>query len=200
MTPMPVPPSHNNAKEVDGDAPSTSLARLEDLFHQLQPQMVRQLHYRFPALTWSDAEDVVSEAFLYANRHWDRIGDLENLRAYLNRAATNRAIDILRRQRRVHVAEDDTLAHLVDQPQDDRNADSEVRAAVRQAIANMTPGRGRQVITLQEAGLSDVEIAAILGITANQLYVQRSRAIKILKRRLASYIRNTAARSGSKPQ
>ncbi|MEY2270997.1 RNA polymerase sigma factor [Streptomyces sp. BF23-19] len=162
--------------------------------------MAAQIHYRFRALTWSDAEDVVADAFLYAYRNWDRIGELDNLSAYLTRAAQHRAIDILRKQQRVSLADEDTLTHLIDHAADDQNPDSEVWAVVRQAIAGMTPGRVQQVITLQGAGLSDVEIAESLGITKNQVYVQRNRAIKALRRRLASHIRSNAPRSGPKPQ
>ncbi|MFF5447565.1 RNA polymerase sigma factor [Streptomyces sp. NPDC012888] len=206
MAPMPVSPSGHTAGEADagGTVTSASSARFEDLFQTLRPKIAAYVRARFPALSWSDAEDVAAEALQYAYRNWERIGQLENLTGYVTRTAHHKAIDMLRSLRRVTLADEATLVALIDETARDQVSeqmrDSEVWGIVREAVAGLKRGSLRHVVSLQAAGASDAVIAEALGITTNQLHVQRSRAIKELRRQLAAYIRDGHARKHVKAE
>jgi RNA polymerase sigma-70 factor (ECF subfamily) len=111
------------------------------------------------------AEDVTALAFERAYRRrmtFDRRRGQE--RAWLFGIARNAALDELRRRRRV--------ARLVAEPTDEREGGVEDgaevalrRTAVRAALAGLTP-REREIVALKfHAGLTNAELARVLGVS-----------------------------------
>ncbi|MFM9373336.1 RNA polymerase sigma factor [Streptomyces sp. Da 82-17] len=141
-------------------------------------------------------QDVAQEAFLSVARRF-RAGELDedvNVRAYLTRAALNLAKTRLRTERRLELAGDDLQAYLPEQrcgeaesgPYD---ADALVDL-VWPAIEAMPHSQRRQVVQLQSRGLTDIEIAAVLGMRADQVYRERHKAVVDLRRALVEFIRD----------
>jgi RNA polymerase sigma-70 factor (ECF subfamily) len=145
------------------DRTSTGWERFEALYRSSRDDV-----YAYVATLLRDraaAEDVTALAFERAYRRrrtFDRRRGEE--RAWLFGIARNAALDELRRRRR--------LATLVAEPEDTEAAglDDAVdvslrRTAVRSALAAL-PARDRELIALKfHAGLSNSEIAAVLGVS-----------------------------------
>jgi RNA polymerase sigma-70 factor (ECF subfamily) len=128
------------------------------------------------------AEDVTALAFERAFRHrrrFDRRRGEE--RAWLFGIARNAALDELRRRRR--------LASLMVDPEaaDDPLADDDAegvlrRSAVRSALAGLN-GRDRELIALKfHGGLSNGEIARVLGVSESNAGTMLHRAIAKLRK------------------
>lgn len=127
------------------------------------------------------AEDVTAQTFERAYRRrrtFDRRRGEE--RAWLFGIARNAALDELRRRRR--------LAALVRDPGDQAPGPEEDleaalrRTAVRAALAQL-PGRDRELIALKfHAGLTNGEIASVLGISESNAGTMLHRAITRLRR------------------
>ncbi|MGW6393350.1 RNA polymerase sigma factor [Streptomyces sp. NPDC055103] len=193
--------------EVDDgeDTESASQARFQDLYSELVPKLIGYVHSRFPGLGHFGAEDVVADVMITAYNHWDRLEHLENPTAYLFKSAAHRAIDMHRRLHRSRTTEDGAIATLtpgvvpahMDRAVDD--SDDEAAEVLRDEIRRMRPSRKREVVLLQASGLSDSDIAEALGITTNQVYVQRHHAVSELRKRLRQHIRNRPARTLSTP-
>jgi putative glutamine amidotransferase len=116
------------------------------------------------------AEDLVQEAFL---RLWQRapadLGAAERV-AWLQRTATNLALDELRRRRvRDHVVlEEEAIASLT--------RDGAEALAVREALARLSAHERLLVLLRFQAGLSYAEIAEMLAISAEAARKRVSRA------------------------
>jgi RNA polymerase sigma-70 factor (ECF subfamily) len=124
------------------------------------------------------AEDVTAQAFeraLRKRRSFDRARGSE--RAWLFGIARNAALDELRRRSR-------TASLLTDPPDeavaaDDPDADR--RATVRAALASLEP-RDRDLVALKfHAGLSNAEIAKVLGVSESATAMRLHRAVTKLR-------------------
>jgi RNA polymerase sigma-70 factor (ECF subfamily) len=126
------------------------------------------------------AEDVTAQAFERAYRRQRSFNPRRGTeRAWLFGIARNAALDELRRRRR-HAA-------LVVEPEDPANelalepADAERRAAVRAALAALEP-REREIVALKfHAGLSNAEIARVLGVSESNAGTRLHRAVTKLR-------------------
>ena len=125
------------------------------------------------------AEDVTALAFeraLRKRRSFDRARGDE--RAWLFGIARNAALDELRRRSRT--------AALVTEPPDEELADpadddAERRATVRAALASLDP-RERELIALKfHAGLSNAEIARVIGASESAAGTRLHRAVTKLR-------------------
>jgi RNA polymerase sigma factor (sigma-70 family) len=130
----------------------------------------------------SEAEDVTAQAFERAYRRRRSFKpERGNRRAWLFGIARNAALDELRRRRR--------RARLVAEPEDEGLAPphegAEVavrRAALRSAIAELSP-RERELVALKFfAGLSNGEIATVIGTSETNAGTKLHRVIQELRR------------------
>jgi RNA polymerase sigma-70 factor (ECF subfamily) len=130
------------------------------------------------------AEDVAALTFERAFRRRERFDPRRGTqRAWLFAIARNAALDELRRRKR-------TAALVVDPEDVDAGAaaaaddDDEAvlrRAAVRAALAALEP-RDRELVALKfDAGLSNGEIAAVLGISESNAGTRLHRAVRRLR-------------------
>ena len=128
------------------------------------------------------AEDVTALAFERAyrrRRSFDRRRGEE--RAWLFGIARNAALDELRRRRRV--------ASLVSDPEDEAEGSAEDgaelvlrRTAVRAALANLS-ARERELVALKfHAGLSNAELASVLGVSESNAGTMLYRAMEKLRK------------------
>jgi RNA polymerase sigma-70 factor (ECF subfamily) len=130
------------------------------------------------------AEDVTALAFERAYRRrrtFDRRRGEE--RAWLFGIARNAALDELRRRKRVARLVVDPEAEAEAGPLADDDADGVLRrTAVRTALAGLN-GRERELIALKfHAGLSNGEIARVLGVSESNAGTMLHRAIEKLRK------------------
>lgn len=136
-----------------------------------------------------DAEDVLGEVFLSAMRDISSFeGEASGFRAWLYRIATNRAIDLARRQRRRPEA---PIEEAAEQPAAEDPAREalgrEERARLWRAVDGL-PEQQRRVVTLRlAAGLSSAEIARVLGKRVGAVKALQHRALTGLARALGAY-------------
>ena len=131
------------------------------------------------------AEDVAALTFERAFRRRDRFDPRRGTqRAWLFAIARNAALDELRRRKRTAalvVDPEDVDASEATASGDDDGEAAVRRAAVRAALAALEP-RDRELVALKfEAGLSNGEIAAVLGISETNAGSRLHRAVRRLR-------------------
>lgn len=133
----------------------------------------------------TDAEDVVQSVFLklIRNQHLERLSDTPG--PYLRRAATNAALDLLRRRKSAGTVQWSDEAP--DPPADDvedpaRQLDSrELREVLRRGLAELSP-RMAEIFSLRYLeGLKNPEIAEAVGTSTGTVAVTLHRARKALQ-------------------
>ena len=162
-------------------------AQLEELF-RVHGRDVFKTAFRVTG-SESDAEDVVQTVFLrlLANRHAGRVRR-DEAGAYLRRAATNAALDALRRRRtRAAVPLDDappdTLADSA--PSAERQAGGAgLRRALRDGLARLNPRAAEAFVMRHLEGLTNGEVAEVLGTSAPVVAVTLHRARRSLQKHL----------------
>ncbi|HEX2077725.1 MAG TPA: RNA polymerase sigma-70 factor [Longimicrobium sp.] len=135
------------------------------------------------------AEDVGQDVMLELWRRRDTVAVEDSLRAYLSRAARNRALNYLRhermKQRTAPFAAGEASTHAAATA---RVQEEEIDAAVRQAV-DALPERCREVFELSRGqGLRYAEIARVLGISVKTVEAQMGKALRVLRERLAPWL------------
>jgi RNA polymerase sigma-70 factor (sigma-E family) len=129
------------------------------------------------------AADLVQEVLLRAHVRWGRIVLMDRPDLYLRRMVTNEHLSWRRRWhvRTVRPAADEVLAAHAEVAGDHAAGVSEEDAMWRRLEG--LPGRQRSVLVLRYyEGLSDVEIAAVLGTSGATVRSHASRALATLRR------------------
>jgi len=130
----------------------------------------------------SDAEDVLQTVFLRLLRKPEQCDAMEKPESYLRRAAINAALDIVRARQSIHLAE------LPELPDDAAHNDGELRQALARALAQLKP-RPAEIFTLRFLeGLSNPEIARMLGISQVLVAVIVHRTRQQLRQELRAYL------------
>lgn len=128
------------------------------------------------------AADLVQEVLLRAHVRWHRIGLMDRPDLYLRRMVTNEHLSWRRRWhvRTIRPAADDVLAAHAESRADHALGVVEEDAMWRHLAA--LPPRQRTVLVLRYyEGLSDVEIAGVLGTSAATVRSHASRALTTLR-------------------
>jgi RNA polymerase sigma-70 factor (ECF subfamily) len=166
-------------------------AQLEELF-RVHGRDVFKTAFRVTG-SESDAEDVVQTVFLrlLANRHAGRVRR-DEAGAYLRRAATNAALDALRRRRtRAAVALDEAPPDVLadEAPSAERVAGGlGMRRALREGLARLAPRAAEAFVLRHLEGLSNSEVAAALGTSAPVVAVTLHRARRSLQKHLTATV------------
>ena len=149
----------------------------ENLFRDHYPRLVRTL-LRLVGNS-GQAEELAADAFYRLHQHRIEQGSEQNLAGWLYRTAMNLGLDALRSNSRRSRREEQAL---VDRTMEETAANplyqllaDEQRERVRTVIARLTPSQG-QVLLMTSSGFACKEIAAVLGVKPDSLYVLISRA------------------------
>jgi RNA polymerase sigma-70 factor (ECF subfamily) len=149
----------------------------EDLFTEHYPRLVRTLLRLLgnPA----QAEELAADAFYKLYRQSGRLRPEENPAGWLYRTAMNLGFDALRSdsrrvRREERVSRENPMTETTENPLSDLLAE-ERRDRVRAVIAQLKPVQG-QVLLMGSSGYSCREIAAVLGMKQDSLYVLIARA------------------------
>jgi RNA polymerase sigma-70 factor (ECF subfamily) len=128
------------------------------------------------------AEDLTVETFWRIYRSHARFDPAGNFGAWAYRIASNAALDHLRKSRR----ETELPADLAADPEPDSAVQRETRDRIRKAFAQLPP-KYRLVATLALIEDEPYEkIAATAGISASLVKIQVFRAVRMLRKQLAS--------------
>lgn len=135
------------------------------------------------------AEEVAQDVMLELWRRRESMSVDESLRAYIVRAARNRALNHLRHERMKVRTAPHAAGPTVSQPDaPGRLAEDEIDEAVRRAV-DALPERCREVFELSRGqGLKYAEIAAVLGISVKTVEAQMGKALRTLRERLAPWL------------
>lgn len=171
------------------------LARLRGGDHGAFDQLFRQWYE--PAVRSASrilrdagvAEELAQDVFLELWRRRESLPPESSVGAYVLQSVRNRALNHLRHlqvQQRsvVHI---EALTEPAERS-DARLQTGELQVAVRDAIAALPP-RTREVFVLsRERGLRYGEIAAMLGVSVKAVEANMSRALRLLRARLAPWL------------
>lgn len=150
----------------------------EHLFREHYPRLVKTL-LRLVGNA-GQAEELAADAFYRLHQHQSEPRSDENLAGWLYRTAMNLGFDAVRANtRRSRREEQAQLERLTSDPPPGNPlyqllAD-EQRERVRTVISRLKPMQG-QVLLMGSSGFSGKEIAAVLGVKTDSLYVLISRA------------------------
>jgi RNA polymerase sigma-70 factor, ECF subfamily len=128
------------------------------------------------------AEDVTAATFERAYRKRRRYNPRRGThRAWLFGIARNAALDELRRRRRHTELESEPVDEAAQAPESELDT-SLRRAALRSALAGLTP-RERELVALKfYAGLANAEIADVIGVSESNAGTRLHRVIEKLRR------------------
>lgn len=121
-----------------------------------------------------EAEEAAQTAFVKIYERWDRVGTMANPAGYVYRAAVNANRS---RLRRLGLAMSRTLSLR----ETDAISESDDRDSIRRLLAQLPVSQREAVVLVEWLGLSDVDAAAILGISPGAVRVRLSRAKSTLK-------------------
>lgn len=132
------------------------------------------------------AEEIVQDVMLELWRRRETIRVQQSLQAYLFRAARNRALNYIRHEKVVQRGSVYAAAESVSAPVGDRALrEHEIDVALRAVLAELPP-RCREVFQLSRLhGLTYNEIAEALDISIKTVEAQMSKALRIVRARLA---------------
>ncbi|MEU9083364.1 sigma factor [Streptomyces sp. NPDC048357] len=155
-----------------------------------------ELRREFRTLSLATCQNVAQEAYLRVGRAAaeGRLKADTDVMAYLHTAARNLAVDKYRKQKRLRrhsvLMGGDALDVLPAQ----RTLAEEDREVLQQLvipqIRSMRDSQRRRVVELQSRGLSDGEIAVLMGIPVDRLHKLRNKAVTHLRGKLAGHIRD----------
>ena len=135
------------------------------------------------------AEEIAQDVMLEVWRRRESIVLEATLRAYLFRAARNRALNYIRHERVVQRA----APYAADEPSAPASAehalaDAEINRAVRAALEQLPP-RCREVFELSRVhNLKYAEIARTLDISIKTVEAQMGKALRLLRESLAEWL------------
>ena len=135
-----------------------------------------------------EAEDTVQNVFMRLWQNRERLGEVENVNAYLFRMAQNDIIDASRKFVRHQqllsewfsddVAAENPLRDLLS---------SEVENSLREAVEQLTDQQRRVFTMRREQGMSHVDIARQLGISVETAESTMKRALKSVRSYLVAH-------------
>ncbi len=131
----------------------------------------------------ADAEDVLQTVFLRLLRRTDDSDAMEKEGSYLRRAAVNASLDVIRSRQANPTVE------LVEMPGSETQGETtELRQALGRALSGLQP-RAAEIFALRFIeGLSNLEIARMLGISQVLVAVTVFRTRQQLRKELTTYL------------
>ena len=162
---------------------------LEDAFSRYQGELLGTLYYLVGNV--EDAQDALQEAFVRCWRNRRGVGQINNLRAWIFRVATNVARDIRKtawRRRRKRLPEDESMLAAADSsPEADLDRKEQVMLA-RRALMDLRPEEQEVFLLRQDGQMTYEEIGRSLQIPVGTVKTRMRLALGKLRKALASEI------------
>lgn len=182
-------------------AGKSALSDLEALYREHHDRIFR-LAYRVTG-DLADAEDVLQTVFLRLSRR-EKI-DLEpNPAGYLNRAAVNASLDLLRQRGRSPLVAVDDLSRLPigsdEADPEAMRARGELRDVIRRAVSELGAKSAAMFALKYFEGYGNREIAGVMGTSPMVVGVLLHRARGRVRQELADYLADLPASSDKKAE
>jgi RNA polymerase sigma-70 factor (ECF subfamily) len=162
---------------------------IADLFHRHHARVFRAAR-RIVGST-EDADDVVQTVFLRVMRREDPPLREDDAGGYLQRAATNAALDLLRRRKSARsepIGDADRLRGHAPSPEE-RTTGREIERRVREALAELTPRAAEIFVMRYFDGYGNREIARLLNTSWSTVAVTLHRTRAKLQKDLKGDLR-----------
>ncbi|MCC6801481.1 MAG: sigma-70 family RNA polymerase sigma factor [Anaerolineae bacterium] len=171
--------THDPAGGVTGDSAGDSAGRFQTVYTAYLPRLYGYVAARVDDA--AEAEDLVSEIFLKAVKHFDQLQAADALTTWLFTIARRTVADHYRRRRLPAVPYD----ALEDAPADDPLPDvvlarAENAAHIRQLVRTLPPRRQEVLVLRFFAGLRNHEIARVLELDEHTVASHLARGLKDL--------------------
>lgn len=158
---------------------------LKQLFDQHYPLLLADIYRLIP--DENTCQDLAQELFVDLWNKRESLDIHSSLRAYLRRAAVNKALNFIKASRRIQFESDDEISQIADTStadQQKREKQDSLEAALHQAIDQL-PEKCRLVFNLSRfEELSHREIAEQLDISVKTIENQITKAMKLLREAL----------------
>jgi RNA polymerase sigma-70 factor, ECF subfamily len=151
-------------------AEAKRVGTFEDFFHANYERLLRAMY-----LATGDryeAEELAQDAMARVLERWDRVRGVEDPAAYVFRVALNRRRSLLRR---FAVSVRRTPPHDPQGSSEPTRAVDE-RDAIRRALEKLPQGQREALVLFDWLGMSDLQAAAVLGISAGAARTRLHRA------------------------
>jgi RNA polymerase sigma-70 factor (ECF subfamily) len=158
-------------KELVLRARSGSATALEELVRRFYPSLKA---YLSKMLGPHEADDALQDVFIKMAQHLDRYQDRDRFGGWLFRIAVNRARDLLRQR----ASRAPALPEPVGEPLLTHADDSD---RIASAIQDLPPQLAEPLLLTYQEGLSQAQIADILGISVAAVKMRVYRAIRQLR-------------------
>ncbi|MHB1278825.1 MAG: RNA polymerase sigma-70 factor [Bacteroidia bacterium] len=163
---------------------------LKELFHLYYDALV---HFVTPMLRDQDrARDVVQDVFF---KIWEKRHDLQvtnSLKAYLYMAVRNHALNIIKRENRIELNDDEAVLEAKSGTHDgsyDRLREKDLQKKLA-ACLDLLPPKCRQVFELSRfEHFSNKDIADTLDISVKTVENQMTKALQLMRSNLLPYLR-----------
>jgi RNA polymerase sigma-70 factor (sigma-E family) len=124
----------------------------------------------------ADAEDLVQATLVKTYQSWDNVADPAALDTYVRRVMVNTHISGWRRRR----VDEYPTDQVPDAATDDKTGDSDLQELVQHAVDRL-PRRMRAAVMLRFYDMSELEVAAMLGVSVGTVKSTVARAVAKLR-------------------
>lgn len=124
----------------------------------------------------SEAEDIVQSALVRCLVHWPKVRGADDPDAYVHRVLIN-TFTSARRRRWIR---ERAVARLPERPSPDRTGEVDMADAVVRALQRLAVEQRTAVVLRYYAGLSEGQMAGVLGVAPGTVKSRLSRALKVL--------------------
>jgi len=150
--------------------------------------------FRFAVVLTGDpvlADEVITDVLGVAYEKWDQVSGAANVHAYVRRMVVNEYLGWRRRHARMSVVSD--LSTLL-APVESSDAARDEREALVEELRGLPPKQRAAIVLRFYEGLSDAEIAAVLGCGENAVRSNISRGLARLRVHLTQDVAKEAVR------
>jgi len=136
----------------------------------------------------TDAEDVVQEAYLKLWNLREKLGDIDNPKAFAVTVTKNLSLDRLKQRRTLSMNDSSQYLFLTDSINPFEQIEHTEDVVSVKTIINRLPDQQKSIIVLRDLeGLSFEEIQDVTGLSINTIRVNLSRARKVVRDQLIKF-------------
>jgi RNA polymerase sigma factor (sigma-70 family) len=167
---------------------------LRSFFSSQYQKLVNLFRAKYENMSQMEVEDIVSDLMTDLLDKVDISGQIENIGAYIYRAAQNRVIDYLRRRKKtvsldetVDDFDDSSFKTIIPEPGYDMQAEldsSEIRERLVKALDHLKPDQRAVWIATELDGALFRELAERWGLPIGTLLARKHRAVAALQKEL----------------
>jgi RNA polymerase sigma-70 factor, ECF subfamily len=133
------------------------------------------------------AEELAQDVFLQLHRSWASMKSGEHIVFWLRKVTSNRCIDVVRRRKLRH---ETSLEEAAEPTSLERIQDPLLSAYLERMVASLPEKQRILVVLRYQEGMEPEEIAKALGMNVSTVKTQVSRALELLRAKMAHRLKN----------